>query len=483
VEELMSEMHSFGYWVRRRRKALDLTQAELAKRVGCAEVTIRRIEADERRPSRQVAELLAEQLQVAAEERPAFLKAARAELAADRLAVDSQPIESPVAHDAGVPAPLPGGTITFLFTDIAGSTNLWEQHKDVMPAALARHDAILREAIAAHGGIVFKTIGDGVCAVFTSAPQTLGAALDAQRTLHAEVWDAAGPLRVRMALHTGTAEVRGGEYQGLALSRVARLLAAGHGGQVLLSQATQELVRNHLPPGVELRDLGAHRLKDLSRPEHIFQAIAAELTADFPPLQSLSARPNNLPAQPTALIGREQELVMLSELLRDDVRLVTLTGPGGTGKTRLAIQAASEALTPQPPLPRRGEGERPGGDKDGIQFSDGVWFVNLAPISDPELVISTIAQALGVPESGGQPLLDSLKSYLREKQILLLLDNFEQVLEAAALVAELLAAAPGLKVLATSRAALHLRGEKEFAVAPLALPPTTDGRRPTTDDD
>ncbi|MFL5805348.1 MAG: tetratricopeptide repeat protein [Roseiflexaceae bacterium] len=474
----MTETHSFGYWVRRRRKALDLTQAELAGRVGCAEVTIRRIEADERRPSRQIADRLADQLQIPADERATFLKAARAELAADRLPTFTLPTAAPTADQSARVPHLPGGTVTFLFTDIEGSTRLWEQQRAAMPDALARHETILREAIAANGGAVFKTVGDGLCAVFSSAPRALAAALESQRALHSASWGTIGPLRVRMALHTGTAEVREGEYQGLALSRTTRILSAGHGGQVLLSASTWELVRNHLPPGAQLRDLGAQRLKDLSRPERIFQVVAPGLPADFPALQTLDVRLNNLPAQPTALIGRAQDVATLCELLsRVDVRLVALTGPGGTGKTRLALVVAAALLAASPPLPSQWER---GAGGEGY-FPDGVWFVNLAPISDPELVVSAIAQTLSMPESGGRPLLDSVKSYLREKQIFLLLDNFEQVLDAAPLVAELLAATAGLKVLATSRAALHLRGEKEFAVAPLALPPMTDERRATSD--
>ncbi|HEX9374333.1 MAG TPA: adenylate/guanylate cyclase domain-containing protein, partial [Roseiflexaceae bacterium] len=257
----MESSASFGYWLRRRRKALDLTQDALARQVGCAAITIRKIEADELRPSAQVVERLAECLALPADERAAFIKAARAELAVDRLALTTQPVEPALAA--------PSGTITFLFTDIEGSTTLWEQHAQAMPAALARHDALLREAIEAHGGVVFKTVGDAVCSAFATATDALAAALDIQRALHTE---AAGhpqgvPLRVRIALHTGVAEARDGDYFGAPLNRVARLLAVGHGGQTLLSAAAWELARDHLPPDVELRDLGEHRLRDLTRPE------------------------------------------------------------------------------------------------------------------------------------------------------------------------------------------------------------------------
>ncbi len=348
-------------------------------------------------------------------------------------------------------AELPTGTVTFLFTDIAGSTVLWEQHPQAMPDALARHDAILREAIAAHGGAIFHTAGDAFCAAFASAPAALRAALESQRALQDEPWGETGPIRVRMTLHTGGVEVRDGEYQGQPLNRIARILAAGHGGQTLLAAATVELVRDDLPPGVELRDMGAQRLKDLTRPEQIFQLVAPNLPADFPALKTLDRRPHNLPAQPTTLIGREKEIASVCSLLRRaDARLVTLTGPGGTGKTRLGLQVAAELLD---------------------DFKDGVWFVNLAPISDPSLVAATAAQTLGIKESASRSLLDQLKDYLCEKQIVLLLDNFEQVADAAPLVSELLAVAPGLKVLATSRMSLHLSGEREIAVPPLGLPP------------
>jgi predicted ATPase/class 3 adenylate cyclase len=340
--------------------------------------------------------------------------------------------------------------VTFLFSDIEGSTALWELHPGAMPTALARHDALLRQAIECHGGHLFKTVGDAVYAAFASAKGGLAAALDVQHALQRESWGALGTLHVRMALHTGVVEAHASDYLGPPLNRVAQLLAAGHGGQILLSRATVELVRDALPPDVTLRNLGERRLKDLSRPEHIFQVVMPSLPADFPPLRTLDARPNNLPAQPNTLIGREREVSVVRDLLRRaGVRLVTLTGPGGTGKTRLALQVASELLD---------------------EFTHGVWFVNLAPISDSALVISTIAQTLGVKESGSQSLVDMLKTYLHTKQMLLLLDNFEQVINAAVAVAELLIAAPGLKVLVTSRALLHLSGEHEFTVPPLALP-------------
>jgi len=341
--------------------------------------------------------------------------------------------------------------VTFLFTDIEGSTRLWERDAPAMQKALVRHDEILRGAIEGHGGYVFKTVGDAFCAAFSGAPNAVEAVLAAQRALFSEEWDADCAIKARMALHTGLVEERGGDYFGPPVNRVARLLSAGHGGQTLLSLATQELVRRDgLPQRTELRDLGERYLKDLFRPERVFQLLAPDLPSSFPPLKTLDARLNNLPVQPTPLVGREEEVAEVrGRLQHPDARLLTLTGPGGTGKTRLALQAAAELLD---------------------EFEDGAFFVALAPVTDPQLVASTIAKPLGVVESGEQPLEEGLKDYLQEKELLLLLDNFEQVLGAAALVGELLRSCPGLKVLATSRAALRVYGEQEYAVPPLAVP-------------
>ncbi len=344
------------------------------------------------------------------------------------------------------------GKITFLFTDVEGSTSLWEWKPKAMSEALSRHDKILRTVIEAHNGHVFKTVGDAFHATFSAAPDALEAALEAQRALLHESWGLTGPLRVRMALHTGAAEERDGDYFGPSLNRVARLLSTGHGGQILLSLATRELVQDRLPHESGLRDLGERRLKDLSSPEHVFQITAPGLRSEFPALETLDIRRNNLPAQPTPLVGRERELEEVLALLRSShVRLLTFTGPGGTGKTRLGLQAAAELTD---------------------EFEDGVFFVALAAIADPTLVAPAITRTLGLTESSNQPAVELLEGYLRDRQVLLVLDNFEQVLESAPLLDALLSAASGLKVLATSRIALRLYGEHEFPVPPLSLPDT-----------
>jgi predicted ATPase/class 3 adenylate cyclase len=347
-------------------------------------------------------------------------------------------------------AALPTGTVTFLFTDIEGSTRLWERDASAMHSALARHDEIVRSAIEGREGHVFKTLGDAFCCAFSSAPEALGAAISAQRALHDEEWGEGGVIRVRMALHTGAVEEQGGDYFGPALNRVARLLSAGHGGQTLLSLATQELVRDALPVDARLDDLGERRLKDLFRPERVFQISTPDLPSDFPPLRTLESLRNNLPLQPTPLVGREREVGEVCGRLRlEEIRLLTLTGPGGTGKTRLALQAGADVLE---------------------DFEDGVFFVSLAAVTDPDLFYTEIAGALGLQESGDVSLEDLLKEYVGRRELLLLLDNLEQVLEAAPLVGELLSAAPRLKVLATSRIPLGIYGEHEYAVPPLSVP-------------
>jgi predicted ATPase len=320
-----------------------------------------------------------------------------------------------------------------------------------MADAVERHLALLDTAIQAHGGVHFKTVGDAVQAAFPTAPQAVAAAVAGQLALLAEDWRAVDGLQVRMALHAGEAipDARG-DYLAAPLNRLSRLLSTGYGGQILLSQTVQQLTRGALPDGSTLRDLGEHRLRDLLEPERVFQLVHSDLPDEFPPLKSLENRPNNLPLQPTPFLGREHEVEQVVALVRrPEVRFLTLIGPGGTGKSRLAVQAAAELLD---------------------DFADGVYFVPLASLTDPALVLATIATTLGMREEGGQPLGERLRDFLAGKQLLLVLDNFEHLVEAAARVGDLLATAPGLKVLATSRMPLRLRAEREYAVPPLGLP-------------
>ena len=344
---------------------------------------------------------------------------------------------------------LPAGTVTFLFTDLEGSTRLWEQHPDAMRAALARHDEILRDAVAAHRGHVVKATGDGLLAAFPAAQDALGAAASAEALLGSEAWEATGPLWVRMGVHTGGAELRDGDYFGPAVNRAARLMQAASGGQVLVSLATEELVRDSLEAGFGLVELGEHRLRDLSRPERVFQLIGPGLRSEFGPLRSLDVLPCNLPAQLTSFVGRGAELEeLLAEL--ESTRVVTLTGVGGVGKTRLALQVAAEAL------PR---------------FGDGVWLVELGPIGEPSAVVEVMAATLGIQQHQGRTLDETLVEALRTKRMLLVLDNCEHLLDASArLVADLVSSCPGIHVLATSREALEVPGERARRVPSLPLP-------------
>jgi class 3 adenylate cyclase len=315
---------------------------------------------------------------------------------------------------------LPSGTVTFLFTDIEGSARLWEQHPEAMRAALARHDALLNEGIQRHGGLVVKSRGEGdsLFAVFARATDAVAVAITLQQALGAEPWPADTVPRVRVALHTGEAALREGDYFGAAVNRCARLRAVAHGGQVLLFQAVHDVVREALPANVSLRDLGSHRLKDLQQPEHVFQLLHPDLPADFPPLRSLAVFAHNLPVQLTSFVGREQAMAEVKRLLTS-THLLTLTGAGGCGKTRLALQVAADLVE---------------------EYAEGVWLVELAPLSDPALVPQTVAATLGVREEPGRPLSATLTDYLRAKQVLLVLDNCEHLLAASAQLARHLAA-------------------------------------------
>jgi predicted ATPase/class 3 adenylate cyclase len=344
--------------------------------------------------------------------------------------------------------PLPTGTVTFVFTDIEGSTRLLQSLGSDYPAVLARHHAIMRSAIAAHGGVEAGTEGDSFFVAFPSAAGAVGATVDAQRALHAEPWPGDAPVAVRMGLHTGEGTVSGDSYVGIDVHRAARIAAAGHGGQTLLSETTRALAAGSLPDGVTLTDLGEHRLKDLSGSEHLHQLVIEGLASTFPALRTLDATPNNLPLQLTSFLGREQEIGEVGELLHGS-RLLTLTGPGGTGKTRLSLQVAARAMDRHP---------------------DGVFFIPLALINDPELVAATIGHELGLTDGGGRTPVERILEHLRSKRVLIVLDNFEQVIEAAPILSELLAGADGLTVLVSSRSVLHLYGEQEYPVPPLRLP-------------
>ncbi len=330
-----------------------------------------------------------------------------------------------------------------------------------MKSVLARHDELLRMAIESNNGQVVKTTGDGFHAAFDSAQDGLNACIQAQLSLQQETWPEVGPLRVRMGLHIGEAQPRGGDYYGTAVNRAARLMSAANGGQVLLTSAIAGLVADHLPDGISLRDLGEHRLKDLQRQEHIFQMVHPRLPSGFPAIASLNRLPNNLPTQPTVFVGRRAELAEIHDLLvAEKVRLLTLIGPGGTGKTRLSLQASAEVVD---------------------RFVDGTYFVDLAPIRNPDSVLAVISRTIGLSETSQRSLLDDLKNQLREKIMLLVLDNFEQVTEAAVWVAELIQYCPKVKILVTSREALHVRGEYLYPVPPLGLP-EANGRVPGPDE-
>ncbi|HLO31109.1 MAG TPA: adenylate/guanylate cyclase domain-containing protein [Anaerolineales bacterium] len=352
--------------------------------------------------------------------------------------------------------PFPSGTVTFLFTDIQGSTKLAQEHPQEMPELLARHNAILNGSIETQHGFVFRIVGDSFSAAFHTAREALSAALEAQRRLQNESWSPA-PINVRMGIHTGSAQLQddpqgqGTFYEGYGtLALTQRIMSVGHGGQILLSQTTHDLVKDRLPDGTELRDMGERRLKDIVRPEHIYQVAASDLPSDFPPLTTLEAFHHNLPMQLTSFIGREQEIAEARKLL-SDTRILTLIGPGGTGKSRLCLQVAAEQIS---------------------EFKDGVWLIELAQLADPRYVLSTIASTFNLRELQGAPLIDTLTDYLRAKQLLLVLDNCEHLIETCArLSSHFVRACPNLKIIASSREALGINGETVYHVPSLSLPP------------
>jgi len=433
------QFSSFGELLKYLRRQARITQRELAIAVGYSDTQISRIEQNQRVPdSTTITALFVPALYI--EQEPKWVT---------RLLELANAAQVGGITEMDHMAELPTGTVTFLFTDIEGSTKLAREHPETWETSRAHHHAILRGAIESNHGIVFQIVGDGFCAAFHTAGDALHAAHQAQKDLQSEPWGDAA-IRVRMGIHTGEAEAHENEYHGyLSLSLVQQLMSAGHGGQVLVSGAAEYLLRDGLPKDVTLRDLGKHNIKDVLQPVRIFQVSAPDLQNDFPALRTFDILPNNLPAQLTSFIGREKELAEVKILLHD-AHMLTLTGPGGTGKTRLSIQAAGEALD---------------------QYPNGVWFVELAPILDPLLVPRTTAIAIGLRDEPQRPVIDMLCDYLREKKMLIILDNCEHLVEACAQMTDrLLHAASNTRIFASSREALGIAGEVTYQVPSLGLP-------------
>lgn len=346
-------------------------------------------------------------------------------------------------------ADLPTGTVTFVFTDVEGSTKLLQQDAAALSAALRLHHEQISKAAESHGGVVFERAGDGAFVAFRKASEALAAVLEVQQLARQPGAAGLPLLRLRAAVHSGEVELRQDGYFGAPLFRCARLLAIAHGGQTLVSRATRDLALDALPEGIQLRSLGAHRLRDLTTPEEVFQLVHPDVETDFPPLRSLDTLANNLPLPLTSFVGRQEELAVVDRLLRSS-RLVTLTGAGGSGKTRLALQVAGGVAG---------------------RYPDGVWFVDLSPLSDEGQLVQQLASVLGVREEPVRPLLATLTDLLRDQVLLLLLDNCEHVVhEAARVVGQLLQSSAGLRVLATSREALGIAGETAWRVPSLASP-------------
>lgn len=446
----MGEIQSFGKWLRHRRRELDLTQDELARKVGCAPITIRKIEGDEMHPSKQLAESLSEPLGISKNQIEDFIRYARNqhpnnfenfEYSATQLATE------PLTQ--GLEPSLPSGTVTFLFTDVEGSVKIAREQGARWESFRQRHHDILRSAIEAQKGYVFQVIGDAFCVAFRTATAGLKAAIEAQRNLQKEPWGAS-PIRVRMGIHTGEAQAHDKEYRGyLTLARVQRVMSVAHGGQILLSNASAELVPDGSIEGVSLRDMGEHRLKGLIDLEHLWQAVSGDIEQEFPALESLNTAPNNLPAQFTRFIGREREIDEITKLLNTS-RLITLTGSGGTGKTRLAIEVAGRVLN---------------------KYPDGVWLIDFAALREPALVQQTIASALNLREEPNRPFVKILIDYLRSKNLLLVFDNCEHLLTACTEVANtLLQNCPNMRILTTSREGFGIPGENQYRIPSLSLP-------------
>ncbi len=354
-------------------------------------------------------------------------------------------------------AELPDGVVTFVFTDVEGSTRMWEEAPELMSRALEQHDEIIETAVEAHDGVCVKPRGEGDSRfiVFGDPGDALRAVAEFQTLLAATDWATAQPIRVRVALHTGSAELRQGDYFGSAVNRAARLRAIAHGGQTILSRSTWELVHDRVPDGVSLRDMGEHGLKDLTLPEHVYQVDLVGHPEDFPPLASLGAVPNNLPIQLTELIGRQTELAEAKRLFAG-TRLMTILAPGGTGKTRLAIQVAAELTA---------------------DFPDGVFFIGLADIRSSEEIVQTVVESLGLALSSDESMEVQLLTYLSNKCQLLVFDNFEHLIDGASIVTAILHAASKVKVLVTSRTKLNVTGETTFTLAGLGTPGGRGRRR------
>lgn len=355
---------------------------------------------------------------------------------------------------------LPTGTVTFLFTDIEGSTRLWQETPEAMSVAHARHDTILREAIESNHGYIFQIVGDSFSAAFHNALDGLRAALSAQRALQTELWGDKAAIKVRMGLHTGNAEIHpdgSSKYDGYAtIASTQRAMSVAHGGQVLLSQTTSDLVQNELPENTVLRDMGEHHLKDLRAPMRLYQLIAPDLQQEFPPIQSLNAFSGNLPVQLTSFIGREQEIKEANQLFAS-TRLLTFIGPGGTGKTRLSLKVAAQQRT---------------------EFKDGIWLVELAALTDPDFIWQGVASVFNLRTQMGMPLQEIVFNFLRAKNLLLILDNCEHLIEECAhIVDQILRSSHQIKFIASSREALGISGEAIYRVPSLSVPSRTEVRR------
>ncbi len=367
----------------------------------------------------------------------------------DRMLRQERDLLLPSPIRTPVPASLPAGAVTFLFTDIEGSTARWEEDPRAMEEAQTTTRRLISAAIDLHHGAVFKLVGDGLYAAFESAPNALAAALAAQLALHEEDWGTAETLRVRMAIHTGTAFPAEGDYLGPPLNRCGRLLGAGHGGQILVSATTAGLTTGSLPPHTELLGLGSFQFAGLSTPDEIYQLTNSDLLSEFPALRAATATRTNLPIRSSSFVGRTAALVQLQSMLQE-TRLITLIGAGGAGKTRLALEVGNHVVD---------------------RYPDGVWLVEFAPVVDPELAVAAVAQSLGVTRRPTEPLTESVLDHLRSRSLLMILDNCEHVIDAAARLADAaLRDAPGLTLLATSREGLGVDGEQRWPVPPLELP-------------